>query len=158
MLTSVTYIHRFVALFVCSSSDRAQPCSQVVGTNMRKLHSFQVCSHFWYIFGVARRLSKGVNPQVLSPVCLFQDGKQAGRCTGSMAIRHWLSPRPLSSLTYLLVLVSVRAGIGALKGQRALSKRTARKRVLGALTILRIWRQQRARCLRDQQQPLHQQT
>ena len=86
LLTSVTYIHRFVALFVCSSSDRAQPCSQVVGTNMRKLHSFQVCSHFWYIFGVARRLSKGVNPQVLSPVCLFQDGKQAGRCTGSKAL------------------------------------------------------------------------
>ena len=86
LLTSVTDIHRFVALFVCSSSDRAQPCSQVVGTNMRKLHSFQVCSHFWYIFGVARRLSKGVNPQVLSPVCLSQGGKQAGRCTGSKAL------------------------------------------------------------------------
>ena len=57
LLTSVTYIHRFVALFVYSSSDRAQPCSQVVGTNIRQRQLFQVCFHFWYIFGVARRLS-----------------------------------------------------------------------------------------------------
>ena len=119
----------FIVLLLCSFAVPRIVRSLVLKSSAQTCVSF-IRFKFALIFGTFL-VWLAASPKALIPrySALFACFKTGSKPVAARALRHWLSPRPLSSLTYLLVLVSVRPGIGALKGQRALSKRTARKRV-----------------------------